>query len=98
VTLLLDPPPTGGGQAVSRLIDAGSVQFDIRAGGPNGLLTNQALSPTFSESDIQSADVDRTGRMRCWMSAGSGPDFHACSCLAGIKGAVSNAQVFTISA
>jgi Concanavalin A-like lectin/glucanases superfamily len=33
VTLLLDPPPAGGGQAVSRLIDAGSVQFDIRAGG-----------------------------------------------------------------
>ncbi len=46
VTLFLDPPAAAGGPAVARLLDAGSVQFDIRAGGLRAWFISDPLGYT----------------------------------------------------
>ncbi|MDT5211031.1 MAG: hypothetical protein QOF67_3446 [Mycobacterium sp.] len=70
VTLLLDPSPPGGIPSVSRLIDAGSVQFDIRSGGLRAWFISYPLRysevSTHLNGVVPNFQVP-TGR---WMTAG----------------------------
>jgi hypothetical protein len=70
VTLLLDPPPAGGGQTVSRLIDAGSVQFDIRAGGLRAWFVSNPLGYTEVSTALHAVVPNVKVPTGQWMTVG----------------------------
>lgn len=70
VTLLLDPPPAGGGPAVSRLIDAGSVQFDIRAGGLRAWFVSNPLGYTEVSTALHAVVPNVKVPTGQWMTVG----------------------------